>query len=299
VIWIPLALLSVTALRPRDRVTILDIGQGDAVFLESRGHAMLFDSGCPGYEGRPADAPPAVTARRVRPLDLLALSHGHADHTGGAGELMEAGRVRSLWMRKPPRDAGLARQAACAQRLGIPVRPPGDPGDPVSIVLGGAVRIASPWDGEPPAETSENDRSLSVRFEAGALAVVLLGDAGHPTEHALLARRDAVREIAAPAPVLLSPHHGSRDSASPELLDAVRPRLVMFSCGSGNPHGHPHAETIARARERGCALLRTDRDGSIALTRTRIGFRIRWTRDFPGPRALLPPIPLPSPGPIS
>jgi competence protein ComEC len=76
----------------------------------------------------------------------------------------------------------------------------------------------------------------------------------------------------------------------------VRPRLSIASCGAGNPHGHPHAETLALVAAASSALLRTDRDGTISLTATRSGVRIRWTRGFPGPARLLPAIPLPEPG---
>ncbi len=288
-----LAPLAAAALLPRDRITVLDIGQGDAVLLESQGRTMLVDAGRPGFEGRSPDAPPAVTTR-VLGLDHLLLTHGHADHTGGAADLLAWGRVRTLWMRDPPRDDGLRRHAALAESLGVPVR---SPGAAAVAALGGAARIAAAWEGEPPPEISENDRSLVVRYEAGPLAMLMLGDGGHPTERTLLRRTGS--DLAAPVPVLLTPHHGSRDSASPELLDAVRPRLVLISCGQGNPHGHPHAEMLARVRGRGGAVLRTDRDGTVALTRTFDGFRIRWTRDFPGPRRARSAIPLPSPGSIS
>ncbi|MBZ0269785.1 MBL fold metallo-hydrolase, partial [bacterium] len=95
------------------------------------------------------------------------------------------------------------------------------------------------------------------------------------------------------------PHHGSRGSASPALLAAVRPRLALISCGQGNSYGHPHAEALDRIARTGAALLRTDRDGTITVTISPGGYRIRWTRGFPGPRALLPGFPLSAPTAIS
>lgn len=285
------ALLLPSAL-PRDRLTVLDLGQGDAILVEGGGGAVLVDTAGGPFRGRPAPVAAALDARRFRPLDALVLTHGHADHSGGAASLLAAGRTRALVTRGDAPDDALAalRAAAAADRLSLP-----DPGGRGVPLLGGRLTVGEPWPEGAPEATGENERSLATRWTAGRCSAWLLGDGGFEAEEALLAAAAAGRGPGAGglrAAILVAAHHGSRGSTSPALLAAVRPRLALVSCGEGNPYGHPHGETLARLREAGAALLRIDRDGTVAVTATARGFRVRWTRDFPGPRALLPGFPL-------
>lgn len=128
------------------------------------------------------------------------------------------------------------------------------------------------WDGvtfevlSPPpqryAEEGVHDNALScvVRARAPGGSVLLAADIQRDTE-AWLARAHAL----SPTDVLVVPHHGSRTSSSPALLEAVRPRLAVFSVGYHNRFGHPDAEVLSRYRQAGAAILRTDRDGAVEL----------------------------------
>ncbi len=269
------------ALLPRERMTVLDIGQGDSVLLESGGRAVLLDAGPPGRDGFESAAAPAVRRRRVRPLEAFVVSHGHLDHIGGAAEVLAQRGFRALVVRpddghKP--EALLALEADARAR-GVDVRAAVPPVD----LLRGTLRVQAPFGNAPPAHADENDRSLAARWQAPAFAADLFGDGARPAQ-------DALRAIGAlrPASVVLLPHHGSRENTDDELLAAVRPALAIISCGTGNTYGHPHAEVLARVRRAGCGLLRTDVDGTVTLTATRRGYRLHWVRDWPGPRALFP-----------
>lgn len=285
--------LAALASRPADRVTFLDIGQGDAVLLERRGRAVLVDTGPPDWGGREPPAVAAVRSRRRR-LDALVLTHGHSDHTGGAEEILRAEGTRSLLVRARSPNETLSELSEAAERRGIVVSAV-TAASPVSPVPG--IQVGTPWERGLPDDVSENDRSLVTRWTCGSRSVLLLGDGGHRSEAAWLASRpDAA---SARATVLLAPHHGSRESTGEALLASVRPALVILSCGRGNPHGHPHAETLARLRTAGVATLRTDRDGSITLTAAPGGgFRLRWERGFPGPAAWFPAFRLSRSGPF-
>jgi competence protein ComEC len=291
-VYVAAALLAAASACPADRITFVDVGQGDCTLLEGGGGAVLVDSGPPPLEGEAPAALGAVRRRRVRPLDALVLTHAHADHAGGAAALLRSGRVRTLVSRPDCVEGApaLAEIARLARERGVPM---GAPGAHPLPLLAGRVTVLDPFGGAPPPEAEENDRSLAAIWRARGAAALLLGDGGVPPQEALQRAGTWPR-----APILMLPHHGSRGATGAPLLAGVGPRLAIVSCGAGNPHRHPHAETLERVAQAGVALLRTDLDGTIAITATRRGFRVRWTRGYPGPRALFPAFPLPGPAGI-
>jgi competence protein ComEC len=119
-----------------------------------------------------------------------------------------------------------------------------------------------------------NDDSLTLVLQSGVARVVLPGDIGVATE-AELQRRLAFEPGA--LTILKVPHHGSAGSSSRAFLEALRPALAVVSAGRGNPFGHPAAPALARYRDLGVPVLRTDCDGAVAvLTDGRRVQALRW-----------------------
>ncbi|MFN8179478.1 MAG: ComEC/Rec2 family competence protein [bacterium] len=289
-VLVVVAAVSLLAFLPRDRITFFDIGQGDSSLIEGGGGAVLVDTGPPDDTGLPPPSRAAVRRRRVRPVDAAVLTHAHADHSGGAGALLHDRATRLLVCRPDAVEGGpgLAEILRTAAERHVATQVPG--ASPL-VFLGGRLVVRDPFAGAPLTGLGENDRSLAAAWRARGAAATLLGDGGAPPQDALRAAGALL-----PSPILLLPHHGSRWATSDALLAAVRPRLAVVSCGTGNTYGHPHREALEAARRARAALLRTDQDGTIAVTATRRGFRIRWTRAFPGPRCLFPAFPLPGSG---
>lgn len=241
--------------------TVLDVGQGLAVHVQTATRDLLFDAG-PPYGGA-ADAGsrvvvPYLQARGVRRLDAMLLSHEDSDHVGGARSVLEALPVAAVLVG----EAHAAPRWAQGPAAAADVRP---------------CRAGEQWewdgvrfellhpaaaDGARASGRHGNDRSCVLKVTAAAGALLLTGDVTAAAEAAVLGRFGAARLAST---VVVSAHHGSRSSSSPPFVDATRPLAVVHSAGHRNPFGHPHAAVSARWAAVGARNLRTDRDGAIGL----------------------------------
>jgi competence protein ComEC len=115
-----------------------------------------------------------------------------------------------------------------------------------------------------------NDGSLVVKVDFGKTAFLLTGDIMAHAESTLLRRAD--RRLA--STVLFAPHHGSRSSSTPGLIQAVRPETVVISAGAGNRFGFPHSEVTDRYRAAGCRIFVTATHGAITMRSDGTGVQI-------------------------
>jgi competence protein ComEC len=251
-----LPLLAAWPSAPRDGVwlTAFDVGQGNALLVETRNFRLLYDTG-PAYsaesDGGSRVILPYLRWRGIARLDALVISHSDSDHAGGARSLLAALPVG--WIASSLRDDHPLLQTAAGERH-------------VGCVAGQRWR----WDDvdfeflHPAAgddQAKPNARSCVLSIRAGRHAVLLGGDIEAPQERALVARAaDRLR-----ADVLLAPHHGSGTSSTPEFLDAVRPGMALFQVGYRNRYRHPKAEVVARYDARGIRVLRSDQAGAVTL----------------------------------
>lgn len=234
------------------RLTVIDVGQGLAVLVETAGHRLLYDTG-PALGPR-ADAGerhvlPVLRRRGIRGLDLLVLSHGDLDHTGGA--------------------AAVLRGVSVARGLGAPP-PSAAPRPPWQACRAGQhwhwdgwdFRVLYPDAAEARAAGSDNERSCVLHIRGASGAILLPGDIGKPAERALLARLPAA---ALTADVLVLGHHGSNGSSTPAFLDAVRPSWALASAGYRNAFRHPGRQVVARLAARRIPLRTTATEGALSL----------------------------------
>jgi competence protein ComEC len=220
-------------LRPVDgrlRITVLDVGQGDAIVVEGPdGRALLVDAGGGGpyrLDAGERVVAPFLWNRGVLRLQAVVVTHADADHAGGIPAIRDRFTVREPW-----------------------------DGSGGPFVLGGAVVTPLASDGH-----SRNDASRVLRVDLGLASMLLASDVEAAGEQALVTSGAALG-----ATVLKVAHHGSRTSTTPALLDAVRPSLAVVSVGSRNSYGHPDPGVLTRLTAAGADIYRTDHDGAVLL----------------------------------
>jgi competence protein ComEC len=263
VLWPERAVVSLGVME----VTAIDVGQGDSVLVVSpEGRTMLVDAGGPvGGVTEAAEASSRfdvgeevvstyLWSRRIRRLDVVALSHAHSDHMGGMPAVLRNFRPRELWVGIDPDSNAYRALLAEAAELGVVVRRfrAGD-----EMAWGGArVTVLAPDVGYVNGGQPVNNDSLVLRVENGMGSVLLEGDAEAPSEQAMVASGRVT-----PVTLLKVGHHGSRTSTTPEFFASAAPKDAVVSVGMGNTFGHPRGEVIARIADARTRLYRTDEFG--------------------------------------
>jgi len=230
-------------------ISFLDVGEGSATLIQAPGSgAVLVDAG-------PDPLGSVLWSHGVRKVELLILSHGHADHTDGLSDVVGNVPITTAVLPRPPTpDAALDELERSLEASGTRV-----------------IRCRSPRTARCGAFTlrllptralgtsgnqGENDNAIVVAVDCSGGSVLLPGDA----EASSLAPLEIGPCVAAAAP-----HHGSDDGFSPSLLAELRPQLAIISVGAGNRYGHPAPDTLSLLAEAGVRCLRTDQVGEVDL----------------------------------
>ena len=232
----------------------LDVGQGLAILVRTRHHTLLYDAGPRFGDNDLGERVVLPTLRKlgVSGLDLMLISHAHADHAGGAQAVAKGLPVRRVLSGEPLELPTELQAEACESGRQWTW-------DGVQFTL---------WQWA--AARESNPKSCVLQIEANGERLLLTGDIDTAAERALL---DS--PLAVTTDWLQSPHHGSRSSSSPALLAALQPAAALISRGQGNAFGHPHPTVIARYKQRGMAIHDSAEQGAIRL---QLGqFKPAWT----------------------
>lgn len=237
-------------------LAFLDIGQGDAIYIEApNGNQVLLDAG-PGRQVLRALG--RVMPFYDRSLDLLIATHPDADHIGGFPAVIESFAIGAVM--EPGVSSGTATDQAfraAVSREAIPTIL-ARRGQRVNLGRGAVLEILFP-DHPPTADWETNSTSIVARLVYGEQEFLLTGDSPIKIEKYLLALDGRRLQ----SDLLKVGHHGSRTSTVLEYAAAVEPRYAVISAGSNNRYGHPHQEVLDILAKVGAVILRTDKEGTI------------------------------------
>lgn len=238
-------------------VRVLDVGQGQSVLIRSGTQIALVDCGGDSYNNAGDIAADQLQSAGRSRIDLLVVSHYHADHANGIPELFNRVDVKEIALPDVEPDSELRKEIlTLAQEQGTLVR---FVREDTTISFG----EASIFTIYPPIGDGKdaNELGLTVLCSTGDYDVLLTGDMNTAGEKKL-----AQRNVLPDVELMVAGHHGSKYSNSEQLLETVRPDVAVFSVGGNNTYGHPTPEAMERFRAVGAELYRTDLNGTVCIT---------------------------------
>lgn len=267
------AVLSLLIVYPRlsseGEVDMIDIGQGDSMYVgapHQRGHVLIDTGGTLSYLSEPwreKQHPfslgekvliPFLTAKGIKQLDALILTHADQDHIGEAETLLKHHKVKRLVIPKgfvsEPKDEKVLQ---AAKEEGVPIEEV-KRGDVLQI-KDLKFHVLSP---ETPDPASKNNSSLVLWMKTGGMSWILTGDLEKEGEQEVMNVFQNIK-----ADVLKVGHHGSKGSTGEEFIKQLQPKTAIISAGANNRYHHPHEEVLQILQRHSIRVLRTDQNGTI------------------------------------
>lgn len=276
--WFSLCLLGIIVIpvwsavlskEPSDylKVDFLDVGQGDAIFIEAPNHNQVLIDGGPGN---------AVLGElgRVMPffdrsIDLVISTHPDKDHIGGLIEVLKrykVGKILTTGVKTDTQGFRVWQDEIKKQNI------------PIQIALFGQIIkldqkadlfVLSPFDNLENQESNDlNNTSIVNRLVYGDLEILFTGDSEQKLEQKLLDTQADIR-----SDILKVGHHGSKNSTTEEFLKAVAPDAAVIQVGANNRYHHPTKEVLERLA--GVKIYRTDQDGRVEVKSDGKGYKIK------------------------
>jgi len=198
---------------------------------------------------------PMLWRQNIRRIDVLAITHAHSDHIGGALAVLRNFHPQELWLSVDVASPLLHDLIEEAKANNIVIRRmhTGDIAQLGSVNIIAESPASSYQSGDEPA----NDDSLVLRLQYGKASVLIAGDAERASEETMLHR-------GLPSSTLLKVgHHGSNTSTGDDFLQQLQPQCAVISCGRGNPFGHPRMPVLQRLQAAHVKTARTDTMGAV------------------------------------
>lgn len=249
-------------------VNFFDVGQGDAIFIETpQSHQILIDGG-----------PDSTILRRLaeempfwdRTLDLVVLTHPERDHLAGILAVLKSYKIENIFWTGVVRETSEYQEwenLIKKERAKIFIAQAGQ-----RIKMGKTnFAILFPFEKLEGKEMEDsNNSSIVMRLVFGKNSFLFTGDIYQSGEKEIIERK-----IFLDSDVLKVSHHGSKTSSSEDFLKGVSPEFAIISLSKDNKYGHPHSEVLERLEKFAIKTLRTDKDGNIKIISDGLNFKIK------------------------
>ena len=258
-------------------ISMLDIGQGDAVLIQTGAKNILIDTGDDKYyeDGKKGKENTQLLTElqklKIDHIDTLVMTHAHADHIGKADKVIAQYGVKELVYNGIPSTSKYFINALKAAKANGTQQVKVKAGDVLDFGNGVSFEIVSPSQGLIDEDTAAikakkkvdvNNESVVGRLTFGNFAMLFTGDAEGPVEKDMVASYGKKLKCQ----VLKAGHHGSKTSSTAEFLKLVQPESVVMSLGVNNQYGHPHEALLNRLQKQGVKnIYRTDANGTITI----------------------------------
>lgn len=256
-LWVLPGLSLSQATQPYLTVTFLDVGQGDAILIETPdGVQMLIDGGPDTSVLREL---PLALPWFDRTLDIVLGTHPDKDHIAGLVDVLKNYTVSTIITtenRGETMTATAYREALVQEGADVVMARSGQ-----VYQLGASTTVAIFSPQSDPSMLETNTASIVAQVRYGDIEFMLTGDAPAGIERYLVGAYGDQLE----SEVLKLGHHGSKTSSSDEFLAAVNPRFAVVSAGKDNTYGHPSADAVKRVTDRNIPLVSTIDEGTITF----------------------------------
>ena len=258
-------------------ISMLDIGQGDAVLIQTGAKNILIDTGDDKYyeDGKKGKENTQLLTElqklKIDHIDTLVMTHAHADHIGKADKVIAQYGVKELVYNGIPSTSKYFINALKAAKANGTQQVKVKAGDVLDFGNGVSFEIVSPSQSLIDEDTAAikakkkvdvNNESVVGRLIFGNFAMLFTGDAEGPVEKDMAASYGKKLKCQ----VLKAGHHGSKTSSTAEFLKLVQPESVVMSLGVNNQYGHPHEALLNRLQKQGVKnIYRTDANGTITI----------------------------------
>ena len=235
------------------RMTVLDVGQGQCIILQSEGKTFLIDCGGDSDTAAADLAAETLLSQGITRLDGVIVTHYDRDHAGGVGYLLSRIPADVVLLPDAPDEDGVLEMI-------LPYCGGNEEFVQEDLLLRwecGSMTVFAPI-----LSSSDNESGLCVLFRGENCDILITGDLSSLGEKLLLREKD-IPDLTA----LVAGHHGSKSSTCEELLDKTMPEYAFISVSPDNYYGHPHADVLKRLEEHGCTIYRTDQHGTVIFRR--------------------------------
>ncbi len=240
---------------------MLDVGQGDALFIESpTGTQILVDGGPPR---KIMSQLARVMSPFDRSIDAIIVTNPDLDHIGGFEDILKTYKVGAVF------ESGTFNDSKTYQNLEAEIKNKNIPDilakRGMRLHIGGGAVIDILFPDRDVSLWSSNDGSIVAKLSYGKTSIMLTGDSTSVTEKIILenSKQDSKTNLA--STILKVGHHGSRTSTSNDFVKSVAPKYALISNSKDNNYGHPHPDTLSTLASFGIKIFRTDLLGTIII----------------------------------